>query len=154
MSGVGGGGGGDHTTVAPDFVNKSPVGHVICSRGGTGIKVIFFHCPAIITSSAPKSSSTAAVGTSSYGNSLRVGSPNNPSSASRLSASSAPPSLEPELESGTIGVECSNINQLPTQPLAISNADFKPISQINSGKWRIKKNCNFKIVIKQNRYSQ
>ena len=99
---------GAEDAMTPDSINKSPTGHVINSHGGTGIRLVFFHKNSIL-------SEVTSVG---------------PESGRFISAFD---SLEMASESATIGAECSNINQLSTQPLFINNNQFKPISQMNAG---------------------
>ena len=46
-----------------------------------------------------------------------------------------------------IGVECSTIHQLPTQPIFLKKNEFKPLSPINSGTIDTRVVCFFIIIL-------
>ena len=96
-----------------DSINNTHTGHVIKSRGGMGIKILYFHNTALINSE------------NKVKEKVKV----------KLESGTGSEVLEEESASVSIGVECSNTNQLPTQNLFIRNNEFKQLSlKVNSGK--------------------
>ena len=95
-----------------DSVNLTSTGHVIKSRGGLGIKILFFHNAFI----AEKDNSVKE------------------KEKVKVKLESGVEVQEGECESVSIGVECSNTNQLPTQCVFLRQNEFKPLSlKVNSG---------------------
>ena len=93
-----------------DSVNTTPTGHVIKSRGGLGIKILFFH------------------------NEFLAEKDNIVKEKVKVKLESGVEVQEGECESVSIGVECSNTNQLPTQCVFLRQNEFKPLSlKVNSG---------------------
>ena len=93
-------------------INNTTTGHVIKSRGGMGIKILYFHNSSLVnTVSTVKEK---------------------PKTKVKVKLESG--MEEEESASVSIGVECSNTNQLPTQCLFIRHNEFKQLSlKVNSG---------------------
>ncbi|KAL5268239.1 hypothetical protein ACHWQZ_G002189 [Mnemiopsis leidyi] len=92
-----------------DSVNMTSTGHVIKSRGGLGIKILYFH------------------------NNFLVDKDNSVKEKVKVKLESGVEVQEGECESVCIGVECSNTNQLPTQCLFLRQNEFKQLSlKVNS----------------------
>lgn len=87
----------------PDSVNSSPSGHIIPSRGGVGVQILYFTNTQLDRDDVTRPGGDDVT------------------------------TLEDTAESVSIGVECSSqINQLQTQPLYVRSNEFRHLSQMNS----------------------
>ena len=110
----------DAASLTQDSINSSSMGHVIGSRGGLGVKILYFYNNALPSNTLPSNTHSRNSGMF-------------PSNRGVLPSNN----FESDADSCTIGVECSNINQLPTEPLYIGGSKFKPLSQSNSGTYHV-----------------
>lgn len=111
-------------TPTSDSINNTSTGHVIRSRGGVGINILYYHNTLLHNTVKQKEKE-------------------------KVKLESENDALEEEAESVCIGVECSNTNQLPTQCLFIRNNEFKQLSlKVNSGKQFDFMKCNSLRVLR------